>query len=149
MRWRRALSGPCRFLTKLFVVLLVSGILHPLSAPTRARENDVPTAFCAPYVRPRCTCHIVKPAIFLYAQTSIGSRSALSLLILPTRLVMLLDMFRLTRQKGVTQNDIAEARLFDQLPVTYSPKWQRENLPDSTTPTTPAPSSAPSSAAPS
>ncbi|CAM9708485.1 unnamed protein product, partial [Hapterophycus canaliculatus] len=28
---------------------------------------------------------------------------------------------------GVTQNDIAEAKLFDQLPVTYSPKWLREN----------------------
>ncbi|CAM9369897.1 unnamed protein product [Ectocarpus sp. 6 AP-2014] len=50
---------------------------------------------------------------------------------------------------GVTQNDIAEARLFDQLPVTYSPKWQRENLPDSATPPTPAPSTAPSSTTPS
>lgn len=28
---------------------------------------------------------------------------------------------------GVTQNDIEEAKLFDQLPVTYSPKWLREN----------------------
>ncbi|CAM9404175.1 unnamed protein product, partial [Pylaiella littoralis] len=28
---------------------------------------------------------------------------------------------------GVTQNDFAEARLFDRLPVTYSPKWLREH----------------------
>eukprot|EP00752_Nemacystus_decipiens_P003055 g2832.t1 len=28
---------------------------------------------------------------------------------------------------GVTQNDIEEARMFDQVPVTYSPKWLREH----------------------
>lgn len=32
-----------------------------------------------------------------------------------------------TFAEGVTHNDIAEAKLFDQLPVTYSPKWLREN----------------------
>lgn len=29
--------------------------------------------------------------------------------------------------QGVTQNDIEEARLFDQVPATYSPKWLREH----------------------
>ena len=28
---------------------------------------------------------------------------------------------------GVTQNDIIEARLFDRLPVAYSPKWLKEH----------------------
>lgn len=30
-------------------------------------------------------------------------------------------------QPGVTQNDILEAKLFDKIPVDYSPKWLREH----------------------
>lgn len=29
--------------------------------------------------------------------------------------------------EGITKNDIEEARLFDQVPATYSPKWLREH----------------------
>lgn len=33
---------------------------------------------------------------------------------------------------GVTRNDIIEAKLLDQLPVEYSPKWLKEH-PEATT----------------
>ncbi|CAM9588845.1 unnamed protein product [Scytosiphon promiscuus] len=48
---------------------------------------------------------------------------------------------------GVTQNDIEEAKLFDQVPVVYSPMWMRSN-PEASKPATTPPATSSSPPAP-